>query len=211
MRIRTANEEQAALFRSATVCEPPKTVFAVNIQRALKASLAVCGYDSNIEISHSENPYVEMMIDSQRRTLVLNRKWTDINAAHDRYVLAECSILSHEIFACDHIIEELFTMYQDQVSKFAPSVMTYYRRRREWRLIRGKVRQMPRNVTLHSGTPSTFGKLGLLVTWEDGETLYVVKRCGHQKVYHVVLHEERCSVQNNLLHGERGRFTPPCC
>jgi hypothetical protein len=61
--IRTADEEQVEMFRNATGCEPPKTVFAMTVQRALKASLALCRYPSSIEFVHSEDSNIAMLTD----------------------------------------------------------------------------------------------------------------------------------------------------
>ncbi|GFG16460.1 hypothetical protein IFM61392_09518 [Aspergillus lentulus] len=183
--IRTADEEQVEMFRNATGCEPPKTVFAMTVQRALKASLALCRYPSSIEFVHSEDSNIAMLTDRRRNSTLINQKWLDVDAAH---ATGHChdgpKLSANGPFSCDHIVEELFIMFQDELSKHAPSLMSYERRHREWRLL--------------SSMPGS-----LRVTWEDGATESFSKRYGHQTVYHVVLHEERCApVMGHLLHGE---------
>ncbi|KAH2060207.1 hypothetical protein KXX03_006327, partial [Aspergillus fumigatus] len=50
--IRTAYEEQIDMFQNANVCECHRTLFAVTIKRALWASMALCGYPTNIQFVH---------------------------------------------------------------------------------------------------------------------------------------------------------------
>lgn len=194
------------MFRNATGCEPPKTVFAMTVQRALKASLALCRYPSSIEFVNSDDSNIAMLTDRRRNSTLINQKWLDMDAAHTTGHCHDGLTLSaNGPFSCDHIVEELFTMFQDELSKHAPSLISYERRHHEWRLIRAKLQLMPRDITLQlSSMPGS-----LRVTWEDGATESFSKRYGHQIMYHVVLHEERCApVMGHLLHGEKGRACP---
>ncbi|KAH1890448.1 hypothetical protein KXV57_007384, partial [Aspergillus fumigatus] len=135
--IRTAYEEQIDMFQNANVCECHRTLFAVTIRRALWASMALCGYPTNIQFVHSDNSQIDMVFDMGCRTLKIHDRWLDPGAVHYQspcrpgmeYALTACGP-----FFCDHVVEELFAMVQGEMSRISPSVMNHSRRHREIRL-----------------------------------------------------------------------------
>ncbi|KAB8252927.1 hypothetical protein BDV35DRAFT_375774 [Aspergillus flavus] len=135
--IRTAYEEQIDMFQNSNVCKCHRTLFAVTIKRALWASMALCGYPTNIQFVHSDNSQIDMVFDMGCRTLKIHDRWLDPGAVHYQspcrpgmeYALTACGS-----FFCDHVIEELFAMVQGEMSRVSPSVMNHSRRNREIRL-----------------------------------------------------------------------------
>ncbi|KAH3173447.1 hypothetical protein KXV78_000430 [Aspergillus fumigatus] len=201
--IRTAYEEQVDMFQNANVCECHRTLFAVTIRRALWASMALCGYPTNIQFVHSDNSQIDMVFDMGCRTLKIHDRWLDPGAVHYQspcrpgmeYALTACGP-----FFCDHVVEELFTMVQGEMSRISPSVMNHSRRHKEIRLVRSKLRMMPRDVFVRVGSiPGT-----LRVSWQDGETASFLESHGSHAAYHVILHEEKCAgVMAYHLHGDK--------
>ncbi|KAJ8207426.1 hypothetical protein LV159_008890 [Aspergillus fumigatus] len=182
--IRTAYEEQIDMFQNANVCECHRTLFAVTIKRALWASMALCGYPTNIQFVHSDNSQIDMIFDMGCRTLKIHDRWLDPAAVHYQspsrpgmeYALTACGS-----FFCDHVIEELFAMVQGEMSRVSPSVMNHSRRHREIRLVRSTLR----------------------VSWKDGETESFLESHGSHAAYHVILHEEKCAgMMAHHLHGD---------
>ncbi|KAL4889256.1 hypothetical protein BDV59DRAFT_119937 [Aspergillus ambiguus] len=196
--IRTADEQRIHMFQSATACEYPKTLFGMTIWRALKASLAFCSYPSNIDIVRSDSQ-IELLVDHARQSVTLNEHVFDIGRTH-KFPCRISSFASNGPFVCDHVIEELFTMVHDEMSKLASSVISYERRRFQMRVVKARLRVMPRDIALHAGS----GLGTIRVTWEDAETESFTKQYGNTIVYHVVLHGEKCaSVINHMLHGDK--------
>lgn len=198
--IRTADEERVHMFRKATTSRLPDTWFGHTVLRALRASLALFSYPTHIRIVHSDSE-IQMVIDLERRTIRVDQHFFDINKVHVGSCRPGARLLANGPFLCDHVVEELFATAQDGLSKYIPSILTQERRRLEMRAIKAAIRLMPRDITLHAGTMSgTF-----LVTWEDGETGSFSDRYGQNIVYHIVLHEERCTpVMSQLLHVDTG-------
>lgn len=93
-------------------------------------------------------------------------------------------------------------MVQGEMSRISLSVMNHSRRHREIRLVRSKLRMMPRDVFVRVGSiPGT-----LRVSWQDGETASFLESHGSHAAYHVILHEEKCAgVMAYHLHGDKGR------
>ncbi|EED22713.1 conserved hypothetical protein [Talaromyces stipitatus ATCC 10500] len=103
--LRTANEEQFYSFKKAKICKVPETLFAKNVERGLKASMALWKVIEKIEFVESRNVNVEMVFDPGENSLKVHNQWLDYGAMHTKY---RCrSIVPKDSFVCDHIVEEL--------------------------------------------------------------------------------------------------------
>lgn len=168
--------------------------------------MALCGYPTNIQFVHSDNSQIDMIFDMGCRTLKIHDRWLDPGAVHCQSPCRpgmEYALTASGSFFCDHVIEELFAMVQGEMSRVSPSVMNHSRRHREIRLVRSKLRMMPRDVFVQAGSmPGT-----LRVSWQDGETESFLKSHGSHAAYHVILHEEKCAgvMAHHHLHGDKGK------
>ncbi|EPS25759.1 hypothetical protein POX_c04128 [Penicillium oxalicum] len=126
--IRTADEQRVHMFRNATTSTLPDSWFGHTVLRALRASLALCSYPTQIKIVHNDSK-IEMLVDLKRRTVMVDQHFFDVSKVHGRTCRPGASVLVNGPFLCDYAVEELFAAAQDGLSKYNPPIITHERRR----------------------------------------------------------------------------------
>jgi len=194
--IRTAQEEQMQLFQNAVECKAPETLYAKNIERGLKATLALWKETDEMKMRFvsSDNDDIDMAVDRKERTLNIHQRWLNYEEMHQKHQCRE--LVLNDCFVCDHIIEELTRSILGAMYR-----LTVRDQEGILRGVRNHLRWMPRDICARKGNQPGC----LQVSWRDGETESISRLIGSALEYHIVLHEERCaSLMTELLHGEPG-------
>ncbi|QKX61618.1 uncharacterized protein TRUGW13939_08770 [Talaromyces rugulosus] len=184
------------LFQNVAECKVPETPYAKNIERGLKATLALWNETNEMKMRFvsSENDDIDMAVDRKEGTLNVHQRWLKYEEMHQKHRCRE--LVLSDCFVCDHIIEEMTRIILGAIYR-----LTVRDQEGVLRGVRNHLRWMPRDICARQGNQPGC----LQVSWRDGELESISRLVGSELEHHVVLHEERCaSLMTELLHGEPG-------
>jgi hypothetical protein len=199
--VHTPEEERIRVFRNSSASEEQESVFSKSIQHGLLASLALHPRTEQVQVEYVSGAEtdIDLLFDKERQLLKVHEKWLNFARIHET---APCRIsmtsdvrLSHSIFCCDHVIEELyelavqeiigtFTLDHGEAMKFARSIRLK---------VREKLQQMPRMISIKKDEPRK-----LVVSWTNGENDLIREALGDIGTYCVTLHRDRTCSQKKF-------------
>lgn len=210
--VRTPQEEIKHLFTTSATSACQTSLFSENVQRALRAALALSERTSDVTVLFVEGGQVgiDLLYEPEKKTVKVHEKWLNFEEIHKTATchvsrLATTQSVASEVLFCDHIIEEIYGMVLSEIVEGLglrqnESIVLERSLRNE---VRDKLQQMPRGICV------TSTQLGgeLEVCWWDSESALVSKFFPDTKI-HIVLHRENtCSGErSNLLH-QQGKIS----
>ncbi|KAI9878014.1 MAG: hypothetical protein M1830_002172 [Pleopsidium flavum] len=157
--VRTPQEERLHLFTKSAPSVCQTSSFSENVQRALRAALALNERTSDVTVLFVEGGQVgmDLLYESEKKTVKVHEKWLNFEEIHKTATchlsrLATTQSVASEVLFCDHIIEEIYGMTLSEILKClglrqnAANVIERSLRNE----VRDKLQQMPRGISVTS-------------------------------------------------------------
>ncbi|KAJ5198742.1 uncharacterized protein N7498_007859 [Penicillium cinerascens] len=205
--VHTPDEELQRLFEVSNAIKLPKTRFAQEIDRALRALFIAIPRTQSLRIVYvtSDDEKTSVVFAKESNILYVHEKWLDISRAH---LGVECLASTTYIddsdgFFCEHVVEEIF--HRALALIYRPLKLNYLSSPLEdsphiiFQTSRGKLQDMPRGIRTE-----TIENKSLKVLWDDGHSRAFSRAYGLQVEYIVILHLLTCfAAMETLLFREK--------
>jgi hypothetical protein len=110
------------LLQNAIETDFHKTPYAEEVERALRSVLALDSRTRDLRLDFRSGTSAELDILLQGSNLVINDKWLDFHASHDKsfcslFLEATAEQITIDRFSCGHIIKNLYDLILVELSK----------------------------------------------------------------------------------------------
>lgn len=191
--VRTPEEQRQYLLQNAPVATLPKTPYSRDVQRVLRAVLALDSRTQELQIEFRDRKKAELDLLLLERKLLINDKWLDFNSSHEQSscsTFREANAANIEItrFSCSHIVENLYDLILVELSKGhatqkakSPYSDDYLRL-----MVSEKIDQMPCKVDVLQGSVAGM----LVVEWFHAESAKLSRMHSLELMGRITMHRE---------------------
>ncbi|KAK2737841.1 hypothetical protein CKAH01_18816 [Colletotrichum kahawae] len=199
--VRTPEEQIDHEFLSSQAITLPKELFAISVDRMLRASMQLEWWLKRIRITYvkSEHTSIDVRQNAPDSRLFIHEKWLSFDTAHknapcDISDIDEAERKQEGVFACDHIVEDLFDVVLRTVMGATDSDALKIT---QLRLIaRNLLRQIPRGIQISAGSVPR----QLRVSWACNDPGIISKYHGDDIYFQVRLHRDvSCRTKEHTL------------
>jgi hypothetical protein len=120
--IRTPEEQRHHLLRNAPATCLTKTPYSEDVERALKAVLALDSRTRELRLDFRSRGKAELDLLLQGSDLLINDKWLDFGSSHKEsscstFLEAKAAKIEIDRFSCSHIVKHLYDLILLELSK----------------------------------------------------------------------------------------------
>ncbi|CZR65305.1 uncharacterized protein PAC_15205 [Phialocephala subalpina] len=156
--ISTPEEQGHHLLQNAPETDLPKTPYSKDVERALRCVLALDSRTRDLRLHFRSGANAELDVLLQCSNLLVNDKWLDFQASHEKspcslFLEATAERISIDRFSCSHIIKNLHDLVLVELSKGSGTQQNRCSRSEDYlrQLVNEKIDQMPCMVEVVQG------------------------------------------------------------
>ncbi|KAL3292404.1 C-5 cytosine methyltransferase [Colletotrichum asianum] len=199
--VRTPEEHIDHEFLGSQAIALPKDVFAISVDRMLQAAMQLEWRLKRFRVTYvkSEHTSIDVRQSAHDLRLLIHEKWLSFDTAHldascDISEISKATRKQAGVFACDHIVEDLFDIVLRTVMGATDSDALKITQLRL--TARNLFRQIPRDIQVSAGSlPSQ-----LRVSWACNDPGIISKYHGDDIDFQVRLHRDiSCRTKEHIL------------